>query len=1018
MLPSGSPVRLAGIVTADARVFDSHGRKFYMQDSSGGIAVFAAGGDLRVREGDQVSVTGTLAAFNSELQLTLASTSAVHVTGTGAPITPVQRRTGEITVSQYGDLATVQGGVIARQGTAIWLDDGTGSIQALVIPPGINPLPAAGDAVSITGITSRSKGTLQILPRRQGDLTVLGRWPDPEQPSPAPSWPLSTRPEAGQLKLTAVYPHTYESRAGERAEAIGVENTGDRAVDVTSWRLSDATHVAVFPPGTVLAPGERVWVTGDAARFALEFGYAPDLSWGAGGSGAPDAPAQMEGGGLRFSNFGGTAALLDPEGAGVDVFVYGLGRLPQSGWNGVAVQPYLFDTFVPPAGQVFQRKLDQHTGRPLPDTNTAADWLQDTDDAEHGRRLLYAGWSLGPFFYPAAGVEPATTQLLLGPDHLYEATAALIDSAREQIDIEVYTFSNPYLLDRLLARQRDGVVVRALFDGGVYNAPDGSYEEDRWVAQQIVRAGGRAWFWSDAPDERIAARFNNHHQKFLIVDGRRALIATENFEQSSMPAGPKGNGTAGNRGTGVITDAPGVVARLQAIFEHDANPARPDIQPVALDRIYRAPVRRADQSGYSVQRPSPLTLTGPLTYELIQAPESSLRTVDSLIGMVRRAGAGDSVLVQQQYEHLTWGGGRPNPRLQAYLAAARRGARVLVLLDAVNDAGPNQRTVDWLRDTARREGLALDARLGRPAGGPIHNKMVLVTGDAEGWVHISSINGSENSSVFNREVGIQLGSIDAYRYFAQVFASDWHAAGGLLAVDTRSPSAPAAALHPVVTSGMLTLTARCICEFAIDADPSAGAAQPVDGVAAVNTQTLADGGHILYVRQQDGAGVWGPLTALPFTVSRSPPALDIGFDPNRRMVTLVPSGPHSATAVIAPEQVRAGRHEYVMRDASADELRVVLDSELQAERAVVRVVGIAAGDGPVVPVSGSYLRIDFSEGAGLTTLDSEAVTPDESITAAYDAIANQTRIGGTVRPGPRAPELRVSREGVTIVVGR
>jgi phosphatidylserine/phosphatidylglycerophosphate/cardiolipin synthase-like enzyme len=462
-----------------------------------------------------------------------------------------------------------------------------------------------------------------------------------------------------------------------------------------------------------------------------------------------------------------------------------LGDTSQPGWTGPAVQPYLFDSYVPPAGQVLYRKLDQATGRPLPDTDTAEDWAQDPNDPVNGRRVLYAGWSLDEFFQPAKGAEPATTQFVLAPDNLFDATAALIDSARTSIDIEIYTFSSPKLLEHITARQKAGVQVRVLFDGGVFNSPDGSYDEDRWVAQQIVRNGGQAWFWTDDPADRIPARYNNKHQKFLIVDGARAMITSENFEQTSMPADRKDNGTSGNRGAAVITDAAGVVRRLRDVFAADADPSRKDIQPVNMQATYKAPSDRGDLSGYTVLKPAPLTVTGPLTYEVIQSPESSLRTEDSLIGMVARAGRGDTVLVEQQYEYQTWSGGQLNPRLQAYIAAARRGATVAILTDAVNDGGENERTRDFLADLARSEGLQIEERLGSPAGGPIHNKMVLVASGANAWVHISSINGSENASLFNREMGIQVQSLEAYRYFAQVFAADWRTSGGQLPIDTR-----------------------------------------------------------------------------------------------------------------------------------------------------------------------------------------------------------------------------------------
>lgn len=52
-------------------------------------------------------------------------------------------------------------------------------------------------------------------------------------------------------------------------------------------------------------------------------------------------------------------------------------------------------------GQVLYRKLDQSTGLPLSDTDTAADWAQATAvednglDAINGKKVQYPGWGLG-----------------------------------------------------------------------------------------------------------------------------------------------------------------------------------------------------------------------------------------------------------------------------------------------------------------------------------------------------------------------------------------------------------------------------------------------------------------------------------------------------------------------------------------------------------------------------------------------------------------------------------------------
>ncbi|MGC8782137.1 MAG: phospholipase D-like domain-containing protein, partial [Anaerolineae bacterium] len=188
-------------------------------------------------------------------------------------------------------------------------------------------------------------------------------------------------------------------------------------------------------------------------------------------------------------------------------------------------------------------------------------------------------------------------------------------------------------------------------------------------------------------------------------------------------------------------------------------------------------------TSYPIQKPQPLRLRRTFTFQLISAPEQALRTQDGLLGLIARAGRGDTVLVEQLYEHTWWGAENsnvaddPNPRLEAYLAAARRGARVRVLLDAYFDdlSSPrsNQRTTEYLNAMAASEGLDLQARRRNPTGQGIHNKMILAQIAGRGWAIVGSLNGSEVSAKLNREMSLLVGSDEVYDYLADVFWYDW-----------------------------------------------------------------------------------------------------------------------------------------------------------------------------------------------------------------------------------------------------
>src|SRR5512143_1450914 len=168
--------------------------------------------------------------------------------------------------------------------------------------------------------------------------------------------------------------------------------------------------------------------------------------------------------------------------------------------------------------------------------------------------------------------------------------------------------------------------------------------------------------------------------------------------------------------------------------------------------------------------------------------------------MVARAGAGGTVFVEQLYDQKYWGPTTSNPttdpnlRLEAYISAARRGAKVRILLDSFydtpTDPRSNANTCSYVNGIASAESLDLQCLTGNPTGTGIHNKMVLVWDGTQGWTHTGSINGSENSTKNNREIAVQVRSTDGYNYLSQVFNYDWTVSGGGSILPTPTPTSP------------------------------------------------------------------------------------------------------------------------------------------------------------------------------------------------------------------------------------
>ena len=606
-------------------------------------------------------------------------------------------------------------------------------------------------------------------------------------PVPAPDSPAFSvyLPIVGvarpRVRLVALYYDTETS--GEPDEAFRLWNVGDSPVNLSGYAVGDGQRRVIFPSWN-LPTGGSVWCTGNAAAFSRSFGAPAGCEYAADSD--PQVP-NLTGQALRFGNTGGQALLFNPGGDLVDAVVYETGNAQQAGWQGPAVQPYTPSTAFSAEGQILYRKFDWVTGAPWPDSDRAADWAQDPDDRIEGQRVQYPGWDVDRFARSVTVAAGGSLSVALGPDNLFDAVNTTLAAAQQSIWLESYTFEHPALAETLAAAARRGVEVRVLLEGG---PAGGINDQQRYVTQVIEAAGGQVWYMTSDRNE-ADDRYSNQHAKFIVVDRGRLLVSSENFTLDSMPNDDKSDGTWGRRGSALIVDDPALVAHAIAVFEADLDPvhhldvfrwsvADPKYGPPPAGFT---PSTQSGGAGYVLVHPQPLAVQGAYEAQVVQSPETSLLppAAGGLLGMVGRASSGDVVLVQQLYERAHWGpsaatpDSAPNPRLLAYIDAARRGATVRILLDSFFDAASNRETVDYLTLLAQNEHLDLEARLGNPAGLGLHNKMVLVQAAGQGWVHLGSLNGSEASAKLNRELALQVQSNAVHGYLAEAFWSDWAA---------------------------------------------------------------------------------------------------------------------------------------------------------------------------------------------------------------------------------------------------
>ncbi|MCB8944690.1 MAG: lamin tail domain-containing protein [Ardenticatenaceae bacterium] len=589
--------------------------------------------------------------------------------------------------------------------------------------------------------------------------------------------------EPPDVVLEMVLPDGYASADDD--EAVALRNLGSSLVDLSNWELRDSGSGSTsLPPGTTLAPGERLWLTKANIAFRRQFGFSAGLEAVDSDPAVPNLVGTWPG----FANAGDKVILLDETAVVRDVLIFGDEDTGQIGWGGTAVQPYQASTNFATEGQIFYRQRDQLTGLPVPDTNTAVDWAQSRADVINGRKVLYPGWDLDEFFFTKRVTETAVVRLAIAPDNAYETLVQQINTAQTSLEIETHTFENIAIADALIAAVNRGVAVTILLEGA---PPGGLPDQQKYNCQRLEAAGGQCWFMFSDDSQDVFDRYRFIHAKFILIDGQRVAVSSENLSPNSLPSDDKSDGTWGRRGVVLITSAPTVVAHVQSIFERDFVPTEHVdlIRWAITDTNYGPPpvgfipITVTGGISYEVRYPAPLVLNGQFAFEVVQSPENSLRDVDGLLGLIGRVGAGDELLVQQLEERPYWGDTNsnatddPNPRLEAYIAAARRGATVRILLDEYFDEfdSPlsNKATCDYVEAVAYAERLRLSCARSNPTGLGIHNKMVLARIEGQGYIHIGSINGTEQSSKGNRELALQLQSNEAYDLLADMFERDW-----------------------------------------------------------------------------------------------------------------------------------------------------------------------------------------------------------------------------------------------------
>lgn len=149
---------------------------FYVDDGDGGIQVFKNDAEFPdLKEGDVVTVSGTVTESRGEERLKVGKTDSIAVVDSADPEIAETVSIANIGEDDHGKLLRVAGIVLVRSGSRITLEDHGAQIAVRVADgTGIDATAfKPGATVEVTGILVSAGVTLTLLPRSPDDVTVV-----------------------------------------------------------------------------------------------------------------------------------------------------------------------------------------------------------------------------------------------------------------------------------------------------------------------------------------------------------------------------------------------------------------------------------------------------------------------------------------------------------------------------------------------------------------------------------------------------------------------------------------------------------------------------------------------------------------------------------------------------------------------------------------------------------------------------------------------------------------------------
>jgi cardiolipin synthase A/B len=466
--------------------------------------------------------------------------------------------------------------------------------------------------------------------------------------------------------------------------------------------VSDGEGGFRFPAGTVI--NGQITVARNALAFEQTHGKLPDYEWY---DYSPNVPDVISGDKIRMANLHDDLVLYD------------------------------------------HGKIVQNVSWPL-EVKCREGQVHYLEKGVWDRRPLFIGQSR---FSPVT-FENVTMTAFVSPDYSTDVFLQAITSARQTIRVNVYDFSSPVLAKALIDAHQRGVEVQVLVEGGPVG---GISPEEKALIWTINQSGIPVYQMATVGDQKAPYRFD--HAKYAVIDGKGAILTSENFKSSGFPP----TGMRGNRGWGVYLEDTPLSQYFEAVYLSDISGI--STVPIAgTPGALESPVSVPYTVEFSPRRFSDTTVTP------VIAPDTSYLILDLLNN------AQETIDIEQAYI-TNESAFTLNPYLGAAINASRRGVHVRVLLDAywynVEDEKDNDEMVALINRIAATEGIPLEGRCADLESNnleKIHNKGAIVDNRS---VLVSSINWNSNSPNFNREAGVIIEDTAVAGYFKDVFDDDW-----------------------------------------------------------------------------------------------------------------------------------------------------------------------------------------------------------------------------------------------------